>query len=75
MVFGQITQKVFVAEEWYHDARKQADAEALTHADVEKSLGAARQEKLELSEKLKVADQARSSVEAGLKTAKRQSKD
>ena len=40
MVFGQITQQVFMAEEWYRDARKQADAEALTRADVKKSLGA-----------------------------------
>ena len=55
MVFGQITQQVFVVEEWYRDTRKQADTEALTLA-VEKSLRAARQEKIELSEKLKVAD-------------------
>ena len=55
VVFGQITQQVFVAEEWYRDTRKQADTEALTLA-VEKSLRAARQEKIELSEKLKVAD-------------------
>ena len=75
MVFGQITQQVFVVEEWYHDIRKQADAEALTRADVKKSLGVARQEQIELSEKLKVADQARSSAEAGLKTAERQAKD
>ena len=38
--FGQITQQVFVVEEWYRDARKQAEVEALTRADVEKSLGA-----------------------------------
>ena len=74
MVFGQITQQVFVAEEWYRDTCKQADAEALTHVDVEKSLGAARQKQIELSEKIKVADQARSSAEAGLKTAERQAK-
>ena len=47
-----------MAEEWYRDAHKQADAEALTRA-----------------EKLKVADQARSSAEAGLKTAERQAED
>ena len=40
VVFGQITQQVFVAEEWYRDTRKQAEVEALTRADVEKSLGA-----------------------------------
>ena len=40
MVFGQITQQVSVAEKWNCDARKQAKAEALSRADVEKSLGA-----------------------------------
>ena len=44
MIFGQVTQQVFVAEEWYHDARKWADAEALTYANVEKLLGAAKQD-------------------------------
>ena len=29
-----------MAEDWYCDARKRADAEALTRADVKKSLGA-----------------------------------
>ena len=75
LVFGQITQQVFVAEEWYRDARKQADAEALTCVDVEKSLGAAKQEQFELSKKLKVAGQSRSSAEAGWKTAERQAED
>ena len=56
MVFGQITQQVFMAEEWYRDTCKQADAEALTRVDVEKSLGAARQEQIKLSEKLKVVN-------------------
>ena len=64
-----------MAEEWYRDARKRADAEALTRADVEKLLGAAKQEQSELSEKLKVANQARSSAEAGLKTVERQAED
>ena len=64
-----------MVEEWYRDARKQVDAEALTRADVEKLLGAAKQEQSELSEKLKVANQARSSAEAGLKTVERQAED
>ena len=46
-------------------------AEALSHANVEKSLGARKQEQAELSEKLKVTDQARLSAEAGLKTVER----
>ena len=75
VVFGQITQQVFVAEEWVHDARNEANAEALSHADVEKSLGPLKQEQAELSEKLKVIDQARLSAEAGLKTMERQAED
>ena len=75
MIFRQVTQQVFVAEEWYHDARKRADAEVLTHADVEKFLGVVKQEQFELSEKLKMVDQARSSAEAGLKTAERQAEE
>ena len=64
-----------MAEEWYCDARKRADAEALTCADVEKSLGAAKQEQSKLSEKLKMVDQAHSSAESGLKTAERQAEE
>ena len=60
-----------MAEEWYCEANNYAIAEALTHVDVEKSLGVVKQEQLELSEKLKSADQARSSVEVGLKTVER----
>ena len=75
MIFGQITQQVFVAEERYHDARKWVDVEALTYADVEKLLGAAKQEQFKLSKKLKAVDQAHSSAEAGLKTAERQAVD
>ena len=60
-----------MAEEWYRDACKRVDAKAFTRADVEKSLGAVKQKHLELFEKLKLADQARSSVEAGLKTTER----
>ena len=61
-----------MVEEWYRDVRKRADAEAFTHTDDEKSLGAAKEEQ---SEKLKMADQARSSAEAGLKTAERQAEE
>ena len=60
-----------MAGEWYHEADNRAKAEALTCAKVEKSLRAIKQEQLELSEKLKSVDQARSSAEAGLKTAER----
>ena len=64
-----------MAEEWYREANNRAKAEALTQADVEKSLGAVKQEQLELSEKMKLADQARFSAEAGLETAERQAEE
>ena len=70
-IFGQITQQVYMAEEWNRDARKQAEAEALSCTNVEKSLGALKQEQIEMSKKLKAADQARLSVKAGLKTVER----
>ena len=48
-----------MAKEWVHDARNKANAntnanaKAFSHADVEKSLGALKQEQAELYEKLK----------------------
>ena len=70
-----MAQQVFVAEEWVRDARNEANAEALSRADVEKSLGALKQEKAKLSEKLKVVDQARLNAEVGLKIMERQVED
>ena len=64
-----------MAEEWYHDARKQADAKALTRADIEKTLGAVKQEQFELIEELKEVNSARSSAKARLKTAESQAED
>ena len=75
VVFVQVTQQVFVAEEWVRDTRNEARVEALSHADVEKSLGALKQEQAELSEKLKEVDKARLSDEAGLKNVEMQAKD
>ena len=45
-----------MAEEWIRDAHKEVEAEALSHADVKKSLRALKQEQVEMSEKLKVVD-------------------
>ena len=43
-----------MTEDWNREADNRAEAKALTHAEVEKSLEAVKQEQLELSEKLKV---------------------
>ena len=64
-----------MAEEWCHDNRKLTDDEALSRAEVEKALGALKQEHYELSKKLKEAESGRKSAEAGLKTAERQAED
>ena len=57
------------------DARKWADAEALSRVEIEKTLRAIKQEQYELIEKLKEAQSARQSVEARLKTAEKQAED
>ena len=44
MIFGQITQQIFVVEEWYRDTRKRANAEVFSRAKTEKTLGAIKQE-------------------------------
>ena len=64
-----------MADEWYREANNCVDVEDFIRVVVEKSLGAVKQEQLELSEKLKSADQACSSAEAGLKTVERQAEE
>ena len=71
----QVTQQVFVAEEWVKDARNQVRAEAHSCAEVEKSLGALKQEQIELANKLIASKRACQSVEAGLKSLETQVED
>ena len=75
IVFVHITQQVFVAKEWVRDAHKVANAKALSCANIEKSLGALKQEQTKLHEKLKEADKALLSAKAGLKIVERQADD
>ena len=71
----QITQQVFVAEQWCRDNHKLADVKALSRDEVEKALGALKQEHHKLSENLKAAKSGLKSAKAGLKTAERQAED
>ena len=64
-----------MAEEWYRDARKLADAEALSRVEIEKTLGAIKQEQHELTEKFKEAKLGRKSAEASLKNTEKQAED
>ena len=71
----QLTQQVYVAEEWVKNAHDEVKAKARSRHEIEKTLRALKEEHVQLSKKLKEADKARLSVEAGLKTIERQMKD
>ena len=71
----QVTQEIFVVEEWARDARNEARAEANSRAEAKKSLGALKQEKQELGTKLTAEEKARRSAEARLKNLQDQAED
>ena len=55
----QVTQQVYVAEDWVRNAHNKFDAEAQSRHEVEKALGTANHEKTQLAEKFKAAESAR----------------
>ena len=57
-----------MAEEWVRNARDEVIAEAHSRANVERALGALKEEHAKLIKKLKEVESARLSAEAGLKT-------
>ena len=71
----QVTQQVYVAEDWVRTANNKFDTEAQTRRDVEKALGTTNHEETQLAETLKVVESTRQSAEAGLKTAEAQVED
>ena len=64
-----------MAKEWVKNTCDEVKIEAHSHIEVEKALGAFKEEHAQLSEKLKEANKARLSTEAGLKTTERQMED
>ena len=64
-----------MAKEWVQDARNKARAEAHSRAETKKSLGALKQERTELANKLTTVEKARLSAEAGLKSMETQAED
>ena len=54
----QVTQQVYVAEDWVRNANNKLDVETQTRRDVEKALGTVNYEKTQLVEKLKAAKSA-----------------
>ena len=56
-------------EDWVRSTNNNFNVEIHNRHEVEKALGVANHEKTQLAEKLKAAESARKSVEAGLKSA------
>ena len=71
----QVTQQVYVVEDWVQNAHNKFDAEAQSRCKVEKALGTANHEKTLLAEKFKATESARQSAKVGLKTAEAQAED
>ena len=71
----QITQQVFVAEEWAKHSREKLNAEVQSRLATEKAAGAFILDKDRLSKEVKEALKAWDNAEAGLKTTTKQAED
>ena len=71
----QITQQVFVAEEFCRSNRSLAETEAQSRTEVEKTVGSLKQENFELAKKFKELEKKRRSAEVGLKSAETHAED
>ena len=71
----QVTQQVFVAEEWVKNARSEARATLDARSEVEVELGALKENHSKMAKQLKEAVKARDSAEAALKTTEKQFED
>ena len=71
----QVTQQIFVAEEWAKKAHEDLNTEVQSRLAAEKATGILRLEKDRLGKEIKEALKARDSAEAGLKTTTKQAED
>ena len=71
----QVTQQIYAAEEWVKNARDEVKVEAHSRFEVEKVIGALREEHKELGNKLTVAKREHSSALASLKNVEAQAED
>ena len=67
----QVTQQIFVAEEWAKNSWEELNAKVRSCLPMEKAAGALKLEKERLNKEIKEAFKARDSAEAGLKTITR----
>ena len=65
VISSQVTQQVYVAEDWVRSTTANLNAEIQNRYDLEKALGIANHDKTQLAEKLKVTENGRKSAEAG----------
>ena len=75
VIFSQVTQQVYVAEDWVRSATTNLNAKIQNRYDLEKALSTTNHDKAQLAEKLKVAENGRKSAKAGLKSAEAQAED
>ena len=75
ITYMQVTQQVYVVEEWVRNSNDQVKAETHSCLEVEKAFKALKEEHAQLSEKFKDSDKMWLSAEAGLKTMERQMED
>ena len=71
----QITQQVYVAEDWVKDVRSEAKAEFNTRSEIEKKVGTLKEDQEKLAKQLKEVFRAMDSSEAGLKNAEKQAEE
>ena len=71
----QVTQQVYIAKEWVKNSNDQIKAKTHSHLEVEKALGALKEEYVKLSKRFKDSDKARLSAEASLKTMEKKMED
>ena len=64
-----------MVEDWVRNAHNKFDAKSQSRREVEKALGTINHEKTQLAEKLKAAESAHQSTEAGLNTTEVQVED
>ena len=71
----QVTQQIYVAEEWVRDAHDEVKDEAHSRFEVKKAFGALKEEHKELGNKLIVVEREHSSALANLKNAEAQTEN
>ena len=71
----QVTQQIFVAEEWAKNSQEEVNAEVQSRLAMVKAVGALKLERDHLSEKIKEVFKTQDSVGAGLKNTTKQVED